>query len=107
MNVSDVPSAPRPPTEVSGMTKDSLILSWQSPEKDGGSKILDYIVEMREKTKDDWIYVDTTNGNETHIHLKKLNQKIKYTFKICARNEAGLSPPLITDEITIGDQISE
>lgn len=90
------------------MSKDSLILSWQAPEKDGGSKILDYIIEMREKTKDDWVYVDTTTGNETYIQIKKLKQKIKYTFKICARNEAGVSPPLITDEpITIGDQISK
>lgn len=63
---------------------------------------------MREKTKGDWVYVDTTAGNETHIQIKKLKQKIKYTFKICARNEAGVSPPLITDEpITIGDQISK
>lgn len=83
-------------------------MSWQPPGKDGGSKILDYIIEMRQKTKDEWIYVDTTNGNETYIQIKKLKQKTKYTFKICARNEAGLSPPLITDEpITIGTQISE
>lgn len=89
------------------MSKDSLILSWQAPEKDGGSKILDYIIEIREKSKDDWIYVDTTRGNETHIEIKKLKQKTKYTFKICARNEAGPSPPLITAEpITIGTQIS-
>lgn len=104
----EIPSAPRPPTDVSGMSKDSLILSWQPPEKDGGSKILDYIIEMREDSKDAWIYVDKTDGNETHIQIKKLKQKIKYTFKICARNEAGLSPPLITDEpITLGIQMSE
>lgn len=105
---ADVPSAPRPPIDISGMAKDSLIISWQAPEKDGGSKILDYIIEMREKTKDEWTYVDTTAGNETYIHIKKLKQKTKYTFKICARNEAGVSPPLITDEpIIIGDQISK
>lgn len=104
----DVPSAPRPPTELSGMAKDSLILSWQPPEKDGGSKILDYIIEIKESTEKDWTYADTTDGNETHIHIKKLKQKTKYMFKICARNEAGVSPPLITDKpITLGTQISK
>lgn len=107
-NFLDVPSAPRAPTEISGMSKDSLILSWQAPEKDGGSKILDYIIEMKDKTNGDWVYANTTEGNETYIQIQKLKQKKKYTFKICARNEAGLSQPLITDEpITIGNQISE
>lgn len=104
----DVPSAPRPPIDISGMSKDSLILGWKEPEKDGGSKILDYIIEVKETKGKDWIYVDTTDGNQTHIHIKKLKQKTKYIFKICARNEAGLSPPLITDEgITVDNQISK
>lgn len=107
-NVVDVPSAPRPPIDISGMSKDSLILGWKEPEKDGGSKILDYIIEVKETKGKDWIYVDTTDGNQTHIHIKKLKQKTKYIFKICARNEAGLSLPLITDDgITVDDQISK
>lgn len=107
-NILDVPGAPRPPINISGMSKDSLILGWQEPEKDGGSKILDYIIEVKESKQKDWTYVDTTEGNQTFIQIKNLKQKTKYIFKICARNEAGLSPPLITDDaITVSDQISK
>lgn len=102
-----MPSAPRPPIDLSGMTKDSLVLSWQEPEKDGGSKILDYVVEIKESTQEDWTYVGTTEGNQTYIQVKKLKRKIKYNFKISARNDAGVGLPLITDEpITVGSKIS-
>lgn len=103
-----MPSAPRAPIEVSGMAKDSLVLSWTQPEKDGGSKILDYIVEIKESTDSkDWKYMGTTEGNQTYIHVKKLKQKTTYIFKICARNEAGISLPLISDEpITLNKKIS-
>lgn len=90
------------------MTKDSLILSWQEPEKDGGGKILDYVVEYKETTEKDWKSVGTTEGNQTYIHVKKLKRKTKYIFKICARNEAGVGEPLITDEaLTVDDKISK
>lgn len=103
----DVPSAPRPPTDVSGMAKDSLILSWHEPEKDGGSKIIEYNIVVKDSKQKDWTFVGTTDGNQTYIHVKKLKQKTKYTFKICARNEAGVGPPLITeDPITLDNQIS-
>lgn len=107
ISFSDVPSAPRAPIEVSGMAKDSLILSWHEPEKDGGSKIIDYIIEIKESTEKDWKFVSSTEGNQTYIHVKKLKQKTKYMFKICARNEAGTSLPLISDEpITLDKKIS-
>lgn len=89
------------------MTSDSLILSWTEPEKDGGSKILDYVVEIKEISEKEWKRVGSTQGNQTYIQVKKLQKNKKYLFKICARNEAGLSLPFIPDdEITIGKQIS-
>lgn len=105
--ILDVPSPPRAPIDVSGMAKDSLILSWVEPEKDGGSKIIDYVVEVKESTEKDWKFVGSTEGSQTYIHVKKLKQKTSYIFKICARNEAGVSLPLISDEpITLNKQIS-
>lgn len=103
-----MPSAPRPPTEVSGMAKDSLILSWIEPEKDGGSKIQNYVVEYKESIEKDWKIVGTTEGSQTFIHVNKLKRTSKYIFKICARNEAGVGLPLITDKpITVDGKISE
>lgn len=90
------------------MTSDSLILSWTEPEKDGGSKIFDYVVEIKEISEKEWKRVGSTQGNQTYIQVKKLQKTMKYLFKICARNEVGLSLPFISDdEIAIGKQISE
>lgn len=107
-NLLDVPSPPRPPLEVSGLTKDSFILSWTEPDKDGGSKILDYEVHIRDETTTEWKYIGRTEGNQTYIHVRKLEKKKKYWFKISARNDAGLSLPLLSDEpITLAKRISK
>lgn len=83
------------------------MLSWQVPEKDGGSKIIEYVVEYKKVTEKTWKFVGTSDGIETHIFVKKLKRDTSYHFKICARNEVGLSLPLLTeDEITIDNLIS-
>ena len=48
------PGPPRGPLEVSGMTKTSFTIKWQSPEDDGGSPITEYITEMKETSKQTW-----------------------------------------------------
>lgn len=104
----DVPSAPRTPTSVSGMTDDSLVLSWVAPEKDGGSKIIEYIVEIRETSTTTWKQVGVSTGSSTNILVTKLVKGGSYEFRICARNEAGCGAWLETeDKITVGSQISE
>jgi len=50
----DKPSPPRGPFDVSGMSNTSFTLAWQPPEADGGSPILEYIVERREVNKKAW-----------------------------------------------------
>lgn len=101
------PTAPRAPIDVSGMTDDSLVLSWLAPEKDGGSKIIHYIVEIRETTVEKWTKVGKTDGDRTNILVKNLRKNTSYKFKIRAQNEAGLSPPLLPDEeIVAGSKIS-
>ena len=90
------------------MTDDSLILSWSPPEKDGGSKITEYIVEYKETTKTTWTRAGTSTGDCTHIEITKLTKDASYEFKISARNEAGVGPALITeDKIIVGKKISK
>ena len=36
---SDVPAPPKGPLEVSDVTKDSCVLTWEPPEDDGGAEI--------------------------------------------------------------------
>lgn len=96
--LKDPPTAPRKPTDVSGMTDTSFTLSWQPPEKDGGAKIIEYTIEIYDTTIKKWTLYGTTRGDCTHISIQNLIKDRSYLFKICAKNESGTSPPLVTDE---------
>lgn len=52
--IIEKPGPPRGPLDVSGMTKTSFTIKWQSPEDDGGAPILEYTVEMKEVSKKAW-----------------------------------------------------
>lgn len=103
------PTAPRMPTEISGMTDTSLTLAWQVPEKDGGSKILEYIVEMKATdTKEEWRKCGMSAGDCTNLFVEKLVKETSYEFRISARNSAGTGPALVTvDKIIAGRKISK
>lgn len=102
------PSAPRRPTEISGMSDTSLTLAWQPPEKDGGSKIVEYIVEIKETSTESWRQYGTTAGDCTHIFVENLIKDSSYEFKMSARNEIGTGPALVTeDKIIAGRKISK
>lgn len=106
--VCEPPSAPRGPIEISGMTETSFTLTWKPSEKDGGSRILEYIVEMREANKKVWKTLCITTSDQTTAFVQKLVKDQGYHFRICARNKIGTSDPLMTDDkIIAGRQISE
>jgi hypothetical protein len=106
--VCERPSPPRGPIEISGMTDSSFTLTWKPSEKDGGSRILEYIVEMRESNKKVWKTLSITTYDQTSIFVQKLVKDQGYHFRISARNKIGTSEPLITDDkIIAGRQISK
>lgn len=89
------------------MGENSLTLAWRASEKDGGSKIIEYIVEIKETSQETWTRYGTTIGDSTNIHIENLVKDMSYEFRICARNEAGTSTYLETeDKIIVGRKIS-
>lgn len=106
--VCEPPSPPRGPIEISGMTDTSFTLTWKPSEKDGGSRIIEYIIEIRESNKKVWKTLSITPFDQTSIFVQKLVKDQGYHFRITARNKMGTSDPLITDEkIVAGRQISK
>lgn len=106
--VCEPPSPPRGPIEISGMTDTSFTLTWKPSEKDGGSRIIEYIIEIRESNKKVWKTLSITPFDQTSIFVQKLVKDQGYHFRITARNKMGSSGPLITDEkIVAGRQISK
>ncbi|XP_045510204.1 titin-like [Colias croceus] len=100
----DVPSPPLGPLGIYGIDNKSVTITWNPSEKNGGSAILDYSVEIKQDSKQ-WIHVATVP--ETLAEIDKLSLNSTYQFRICARNEIGTSLPYVSDEkITIGKTLS-
>lgn len=106
---TEKPSPPRGPTSVSGMNDTSFTLSWEPSETDGGSKIIEYIVEIREETETVFRTLGTTSSDTvTNIHVENVVRKKGYLFRIYARNEVGTSEAFeTTEKIVVGRTISK
>lgn len=90
------------------MNDTSFNLAWEPSENDGGSKIIEYIVEIREETETTYRKVGTTLGTVTNIHVEKVVKNKGYLFRIYARNEAGTSEAFeTTEKIVVGRKISK
>ncbi|CAH1113157.1 unnamed protein product [Psylliodes chrysocephalus] len=106
LKIGDKPSPPRGPLEISGMSDTSFTIQWQPSENDGGSSIIEYIVEMREaKTKKAFKKLGGTKG-ETNYAINYLEKGHGYNFRITARNAIGISDPFLpSDTIVAGSRI--
>lgn len=68
----------------------SLICKWDPPKDDGGSEVLNYILEKKDNTKDDggWITV-TSTCKGCKYPVTKLIEGKEYIFRISAENKFG------------------
>ena len=82
---------PGPPETISvrEVTRNSVILSWQPPEVDGGSAVRNYIVEKREATRKAWSTIET-RCSKTSYKITNLVESSSYFFRILGENEYGV-----------------
>lgn len=95
------PGAPSCP-DVTDRTKSTISLAWKPPQKDGGSPIKGYIVEMQEEGSTDWKNVNEPDKlfPTCECVVPNLQELRKYRFRVKAVNAAGESEPsLATSEI--------
>uniref|UniRef100_A0A3B4H5H1 Uncharacterized protein n=1 Tax=Pundamilia nyererei TaxID=303518 RepID=A0A3B4H5H1_9CICH len=104
------PSPPLSPV-VSGITKDSCVVSWKPPLSDGGSKIKSYYLEKKNK-KDrrewtEWTPVTTDEIKQTVFSVKRLTEGVEHIFRVKCENLGGQSDyseettPIIPDKEAI------
>ena len=74
--------------KVTGVTEDSLALDWDEPKDDGGSEIIQYVVEKREASKRTWQEALKTEDLDTTI--SDLVEGQTYMFRVAAENEVGV-----------------
>lgn len=90
LDVADVPDMPRG-IQVRDIARDSVNLTWSAPANDGGSKIINYIIEKCATTAEMWIRV--AQSRDTHYTVVNLFGKTSYQFRVIAENKFGQSKP--------------
>uniref|UniRef100_A0A3B4G979 Titin n=1 Tax=Pundamilia nyererei TaxID=303518 RepID=A0A3B4G979_9CICH len=96
----EVPSSPRSVT-VQSTTKESMVVVWEKPSNDGGSKILGYHLELKERNNILWVKQNKQLVPETRFKVIGLEEGIEYEFRVYAENIVGLSKASKVSEIQV------
>ena len=97
LDITDKPSAPRGPLEVSDVTRSGVTLSWLAPLSDGGAALVAYVVERREHLSPTWTRVARVKPQTTVHTVQNLAERTDYQFRVYAENVEGAGPPLTLD----------
>uniref|UniRef100_A0A3Q3NHT3 Titin n=1 Tax=Labrus bergylta TaxID=56723 RepID=A0A3Q3NHT3_9LABR len=92
LKVSEVPQSPRS-LIVKDQTKTSISLAWERPEYDGGSRVMQYLLEVQLKGTEKWSGVNTFKTMEATV--SNLNPGEEYLFRVTAINDKGKSDPKV------------
>lgn len=92
---------------VTSITNNSISLSWDKPEYDGGAKITGYIVERKEIANSCWLKCNFTNLLDTFLDVTGLTEGEQYDFRVIAKNAAELlsSPSETTGPVTVQNDV--
>lgn len=95
------PSPPVGPIVFSDIQKNSVVISWQPSETDGGAPLTGYYIEMREAPKSSWNRVTTVEPGVTTYCVQRLKEKQEYFFRVFAENKVGKSDALVSESVTV------
>ncbi len=84
-----VPAEPPINVHISDITKNSISLSWERPNYDGGSPITGYIIEKKDSVNAKWSKANITNITDTRFTVTGLTQDETYEFRVMAKNAVG------------------
>lgn len=96
----EVPSAPGTPM-IQSATKEHMVVVWNKPGSDGGSKILGYHLESKERNSLLWVRQNKTIIQDTRFKVSSLEEGIEYEFRVYAENIVGLSKASKVSEMQV------
>lgn len=80
-------------------TNNTITIGWSKPRNDGGSPVIGYVVEMKEKGERSWTSLTTPQDrmNDNEYTAKGLQPGKEYEFRVAAANKAGVGKFTTTD----------
>uniref|UniRef100_A0AAR2J5E0 Titin n=1 Tax=Pygocentrus nattereri TaxID=42514 RepID=A0AAR2J5E0_PYGNA len=79
--------------EVTNIARDSMTICWSAPETDGGSEIVGYIVEKKDRSGIKWTRCNRQKVTDVCFRVQGLIEDHEYEFRVSAENAAGISEP--------------
>lgn len=102
--VCEVPSVPQD-LYVIDITNSTVILGWEKPLHDGGSRLTGFVIEACKTGTDRWMDVAQVKSSVLQHTIGSLNENEQYLFRIRAENSRGISEPRdIMTPVTIQEQ---
>uniref|UniRef100_A0A672QCI1 Titin n=1 Tax=Sinocyclocheilus grahami TaxID=75366 RepID=A0A672QCI1_SINGR len=75
---------------VSCLSKDHMVVEWNEPVSDGGSTIIGYHLERKERNSIIWSKINKTLIQETRFKTSPLEESVEYEFRVYAENIVGI-----------------
>uniref|UniRef100_A0A672I8L5 Immunoglobulin superfamily member 22 n=1 Tax=Salarias fasciatus TaxID=181472 RepID=A0A672I8L5_SALFA len=97
------PSKPVGPINLDEVRAESIMISWEEPNDDGGGYITCYTVEKRDASQTDW-KMACSSVQETQYKICNLIKGHQYQFRVCAENRYGVSEPLLSQMVVAKHQ---
>uniref|UniRef100_A0A8C3FC91 Titin n=1 Tax=Chrysemys picta bellii TaxID=8478 RepID=A0A8C3FC91_CHRPI len=84
------PPGPPGTPQVVHATKTFMSVSWQEPVNDGGSKVIGYHLERKERSSILWTKVNKSLISDTQMKVTGLEEGLMYEYRVYAENIAGI-----------------
>lgn len=91
-NFSDKPTPPRD-VKVTDVYRDNCIVHWRPPVDDGGTQIIDYLIEAIDLTSNCAQWNVIGQAKEQKFKAINLEEGHRYKFRVSAVNKLGQSAP--------------
>lgn len=92
------PCKPIGPIRLDEVRAESIAISWDEPNDNGGGEITCYTVEKRDTSQTDW-KMACSSVIGTSFKVPNLIKGIQYQFRVCAENRYGASEPLVSQNV--------
>ena len=87
-----MPQAPRN-LRIDDIKKNSVTLSWESPESDGGGAIIGYCIEKQTSYSSRWVPVNRAPVTAQMFTVRDVSEGEDCNFRVAAVNDAGIGSP--------------